>query len=37
LIIQAVGSFPILHGGRPVLLEKLLPAWWRTGNWPPIS
>jgi cyclohexane-1-carbonyl-CoA dehydrogenase len=25
LIIQAVGSFPILHGGRPELLEKLLP------------
>lgn len=25
LIIQAVGSFPILHGGRPGLLEKLLP------------
>ena len=25
LVIQAVGSFPILHGGRPELLEKLLP------------
>jgi cyclohexane-1-carbonyl-CoA dehydrogenase len=25
LIIQAVGTFPILHGGRPELLEKLLP------------
>jgi cyclohexane-1-carbonyl-CoA dehydrogenase len=36
LIIQAVGSFPILHGGRPGLLEKLLPVWWSTGNWPPI-
>ncbi len=25
LIIQAVGSFPILHGGRPEVLERLLP------------
>ena len=25
LIIQAVSTFPILHGGRPELLEKLLP------------
>ncbi len=25
LIIQAVGSFPILHGGRPELLARLLP------------
>jgi cyclohexane-1-carbonyl-CoA dehydrogenase len=25
LIIQAVGTFPILHGGRPGMLEKLLP------------
>jgi cyclohexane-1-carbonyl-CoA dehydrogenase len=25
LIIQAVGSFPILHGGRPELLRTLLP------------
>jgi cyclohexane-1-carbonyl-CoA dehydrogenase len=25
LIIQAVGAFPILHGGRPELLERLLP------------
>ncbi len=25
LIIQAVGSFPILHGGRPELLRRLLP------------
>lgn len=25
LIIQAVGSFPILHGGRPELLKRLLP------------
>ena len=25
LIIQAVGSFPILHGGRPGMLENLLP------------
>src|SRR4030042_4007896 len=25
LIIQAVGSFPIIHGGRPGMLEKLLP------------
>jgi len=24
-IIQAVGTFPILHGGRPALLERLLP------------
>src|SRR5512140_2817036 len=25
LIIQAVGSFPILHGGRPEVLKRLLP------------
>ncbi len=25
LIIQAVGSFPILHGARPEVLERLLP------------
>jgi cyclohexane-1-carbonyl-CoA dehydrogenase len=25
LIIQAVSAFPILHGGRPELLERLLP------------
>ncbi len=25
LIIQAVGSFPIIHGARPELLERLLP------------
>jgi len=25
LIIQAVGSFPILHGGRPEMLKRLLP------------
>ncbi len=25
LIIQAVGTFPILHGGRPELLARLLP------------
>lgn len=25
LIIQAVGSFPLLHGGRPELLARLLP------------
>jgi cyclohexane-1-carbonyl-CoA dehydrogenase len=25
LVIQAVGSFPILHGGRPELLARLLP------------
>lgn len=25
LIIQAVGSFPILHGGRPELLARLVP------------
>lgn len=25
LIIQAVGSFPILHGGRPEVLSRLLP------------
>jgi cyclohexane-1-carbonyl-CoA dehydrogenase len=26
LIIQAVGSFPIIEGGSPALLERLLPA-----------
>ncbi|MFA6148008.1 MAG: cyclohexane-1-carbonyl-CoA dehydrogenase [bacterium] len=25
LIIQAVGTFPLLHGGRPELLERVLP------------
>ena len=25
LIIQAVGSFPLLHGGRPELLKRVLP------------
>jgi len=25
LIIQAVGSFPLLHGGRPDLLKRILP------------